>query len=335
MRLLGVLMLSAVAAGAQERIIIDTDCGFFGDDGATIVMLARSPRFKIEAITTVSGNVWNRQASQFVLEILKLVGRSKVPVYMGAQMPLVHTQGMAKMEAGKWGPVTFDGAFSQKLPPDSPVGIRKEDAVQHLIRAVDIAPGELTLVALGPMTNIAMALKLRPDIAKNIKQVFFMGGQYRVAGNASKAAEFNFWFDPEAAQVLLRSAIPNKVMFGLDVTNKAMLDKTGFDEIISVRTRVTERFEDDFGKDYPGFLKNPSATASLFDALVSSWMIEPGAFGGEEKLHLDVETAFGPEYGKVIALDRTLATEATPVRMVNDVDYRRVFQLYRDLLQGK
>lgn len=334
MRLFAAILM-ALPLLAQERIIIDTDCGFLGDDGTTITMLLRSPGFHVEAITAVSGNVWNRQTAGYTLEILKLLGASRVPVYLGAEMPLVHTPGMAEYAHQHWGPIEFRGAFAEKLPPSPPAGIRSGDAVQYLIRAIDRNPGQLTVVALGPFTNIAMAIRLRPDIARKIKRLVFMGGQFRVPGNASKEAEFNFWFDPEAAQVVLRSEIPRKVMFGLDICNRAMLDKAGFDEIVQVRTPLTERFREDFGVRYPGFLRNPQATVSLWDALVAAWMIEPQWFSQSETLHLDVDTRFAPAYGKVIELDRKLAPAATPVEMMNALDYPQVFRLFRDLLQKK
>ncbi|MBL8229093.1 MAG: nucleoside hydrolase [Bryobacterales bacterium] len=320
---------------AQERILIDTDCGFFGDDGTTIAMLLRSSKFRVEAITTVSGNVWSRQTAQYTLEILKLMGASRIPVYMGAELPLVHTPGMAEQAHQKWGPIEFRGAFAEKLPPTPPAGIRKSNAVEYLIRALDASPGQIAIVALGPFTNIAMALRLRPDIAAKIKRLVFMGGQFRVAGNASKEAEFNFWFDPEAAQIVLRSAIREKVMFGLDVCNLAMLDKRGFDEIVQLRTPITERFRADFGERYPGFARNPDAKVSLWDALVAAWMIDPALFSKPESLYLDVDTRFAPAYGKVVELDRKLAPEASPVQMMNALDYPQVFALFRDLLQKR
>jgi inosine-uridine nucleoside N-ribohydrolase len=242
---------------------------------------------------------------------------------------------MAEHAHRSWGPIEFRGAFAEPPPKALPAGIRSSGAVEYLIRAFEREPGRITLVALGPLTNIAMAIRLRPEIARKIKRLVFMGGQFRVPGNASKEAEFNFWFDPEAAQAVLRSEIPQKVMFGLDVCNRAMLDRQGFDQIVRVKTPVTERFHEDFGVRYPGFLKNPQATVSLWDALVAAWMIEPQWFSTPETLFLDVDTRFASSYGKVIELDRNLAPSATPVEMMNALDYPQVFRLFRDLLQKR
>jgi inosine-uridine nucleoside N-ribohydrolase len=316
--------MAGVAAGA-ERVIIDTDCGYFGDDGTAIVMLLGRPDlFRVEGITLVSGNVWARQSAGYVREILRLLKRTRIPVYAGAEMPLVRTAAMAEAEKD----IEFRGAFGETQPPRMPPGIRGQNAVSYLIENVETNPGQITIVALGPLTNLAMALRLRPDIAGKIRRLVFMGGQYRVAGNASKSAEFNFWFDPEAAQVVLRSGIREKVMFGLDVCNKAMLDKAGFDAIASAATPIAARFREDFGVRYPGFLKNPQATVSLWDALVPAWMIDPKLFGTPEHLALDVDTRYGPAYGKVV-------DGASKVAMLNEVNYAKVFEMFRSLMVAR
>ena len=313
MRLAFLLALPALAA---EPVIIDTDCGYFGDDGMAITMFANSAgRFHIEAVTIVSGNVWSGNAIRNTREILDALKLGKTPIIPGEDMPLRHTRGMADEEHRRWGPLEFRGAFGE--PHAALKG--KPQAVEELIRRIEAKPGAITLVALGPMTNIARALDQRPTLARRIRRLVFMGGQYRVAGNASKEAEFNFWFDPEAASIVLRSSIPEKIMFGLDVCNKANLDKAGFDAIIRKRTWITRRFAEDYGKRYPGFYKNPKATVSLWDALVPLWMLDSNLFEPAESLYLDVDTRFGATYGKVVPLDRASAPDATPVQMIHDV----------------
>lgn len=322
------LLVLALSAHAAERMIIDTDCGYFGDDGATIAMLLRAPSTaKVEAITIVSGNVWSASSLRFTRDILKLLGHPQIPIYLGADMPLKHTPAMAEEAHRKWGPLEFRGAFGEKKPPTPKI---PANAVDEIIRRIEAAPGQITIVALGPMTNIALALRKRPAIASEIRRLVFMGGQLRVPGNASKQAEFNFWFDPEAASAVLQSPIRHKIMFGLDVCNRALLDKPGFDAIVKVRTPITRRFAEDFGNRYPAFYKNPKATVSLWDSLVAAWLIAPTLFAPPEPLHLDVDTRFGENYGRV--LERKQAEGATPVSMLNTVNYPGVFALFRDLL---
>src|SRR5260370_22095677 len=126
------------------------------------------------------------------------------------------------------------------------------------------------------MTNIALALRMKPEIATRIKRIVFMGGNIRVPGNASNAAEFNFWFDPEAARIVLRSRIPKKVMFGLDICNTAPIRKAEFDQIAAVRTPITDLFREDLGNRYPAFLKHPEATGYMWDSLAAAYLLDPG-----------------------------------------------------------
>src|SRR2546429_9216072 len=125
------------------------------------------------------------------------------------------------------------------------------------------------------MTNFALALRLRPDIETKTKRIVFRGGNLKAPGNASTAAEFNFWFDPEAARVVLRSRIPNKVMFGLDICNLAPLKKLEFDQIAAAGTAITDLFREDLGNRYPGFLKHPEAVAYMWDSLAAAYLLDP------------------------------------------------------------
>jgi len=320
------LLLLAVAAPPAEKIVFDTDCGFFGDDGAALVMVLRSPeKVQVAAITAVSGNVWAADSAGYLTEILGLLGHPEIKPHVGAQMPLIHTAHMAKLEA----PLEFQGAFGNPVklaPPGQPA------ALDALAAAVRQSPGRITILALGPMTNVAMLLRLHPDLEGKIKRIVFMGGNVHVPGNATAAAEFNFWFDPEAAQAVLRSRIPEKVMFPLDICNRAILNKTRFDEIIAAHTPVTERYKEDYGERYPGFFKNSNATGFLWDELAAAWLLDTGFVTKSETAWLDIDTRFGKTYGATVPLDRRLAPDATPVRVMLDLDYPRLWSLYKRLL---
>lgn len=317
-----------MAGVLSGQIVFDTDSGYFGDDGVALVMLMRSPRRRdIKGITVVSGNVWARAGAPFMARTAKLLGAPDLPVLAGAEAPLIHSAGMVKQER----PLDFAGAFDLPTPRARPAA----GGVDFLIRTVDAAPGRVTIFAIGPMTNLAIALRLRPDLAAKIGALVFMGGSVHAAGNANKTAEFNFWFDPEAAQIVLRSGIRKKVMFALDVCNKVKLTKAVFDQVTAVQTPITDLYREDFGNRYPGFLKNPRAEGSLWDELAASYLIDPSLVKRTESNYLDVETAFGPRYGAVKPLNRALAPEATPVEVVLDMDFERVFQLYKTALTAR
>jgi purine nucleosidase len=335
------LMTTSLPMLAAERIIFDTDSGPFNDDGAALVLLlANVPHPAVSALTIVTGNVWAPQGAEYMLHTLDLMHRPDIPVYVGAHRPLMQTAERAVYAEKHFGPIAFQGAFAEKYPAAHadlrpPYGGRFSDhraesqsAVEHLIDATEKDPGNITILALGPMTNLAMALRLRPDIAGKIKRLVFMGGNVHVPGNASAAAEFNFWFDPEAARIVLRSAIPRKVMFGLDICNRAVLTRRLFDEIIAVDTPVTGIYKQDYGRRYPGFLTNPNAVCYLWDELAAVYLFDPSFVTKTEERHLDVTTEFGPKYGATVDLDRRMAPAATPVEVMLDLDFAKFAQVY-------
>lgn len=330
--------MPSLLGAVRDLVIFDTDSGAFGDDGTALVMLARSPlQVSLEGVTVVPGNVWAAQGAEYMIRILDLLKRPSVPVYLGAEEPLVHTADMAKEAARRWDPLIYTGAFalSRTAPAvASRVALRRprRDGLSFFINEIERHPGQVTVLALGPMTNIAIALRMRPDIETKIKRIVFMGGAYRVPGNASPSAEFNFWFDPEAARIVLRSRIPKKIMFGLDICNQAPMHKSQFDQIASIRSPITDLFREDFGNRYPGFLKHADAVGYLWDSLAAAYLLDPDFVTRYETRYLDVQSNFGQHYGAIVPLDRKLAPSATPVTVMLGLNYNRVFALYRDRL---
>jgi inosine-uridine nucleoside N-ribohydrolase len=340
--LVGMLMTPTLLAAARDIVLFDTDSGLFGDDGAALVMLLRSPsQVLIPGITIVPGNVWHAQGAEYMLHILDLLKLPQVPVYTGAESPLVHTAAMAHESERRWGKLSYMGAFAEKPEEVKPAtGARLTGrkahhaaAVEFLIGEVERHPGEVTILALGPMTNIALALRMKPEIETKIKRIVFMGGNVQVPGNASASAEFNFWFDPEAAQIVLRSRIPQKVMFSLDICNTAPIRKREFDQVIAVRTPITDLYREDLGNRYPAFLQHPEGTAYLWDSLAAGYLLDPEFVTRSETRYLDVLTAWGKFYGSTIPLERRVAPEATPVKVMLALDFKRIFALYKEKLQ--
>lgn len=334
------LLLTLIPVHARELVIIDTDSGVFGDDGAALVMLARSPKqIGIAGVTIVPGNVWARQGAEYTINLMHLLHQTSA-VYTGTWSPILNSTAMAKEFQRRWGPVEYMGAFAMdpreiRMAPGARALGQKaasQSAVQFMIEQVEKHPRQVTLLGLGPLTNIALMLTLRPDLAAKVKQIVLMGGNIKVPGNASKAAEFNFWFDPEAARIVLRSAVPKKVMFALDVCNKAPVKKPQFDQIVTVKTPITALFAEDYGKRYPGFYAHPDATVYMWDSLAAGWLLDPEYAKNIKDTYLDVQTTFGAFYGATVPLDRRLAPDATPVAVVGDVDAKRAWALFRALM---
>jgi inosine-uridine nucleoside N-ribohydrolase len=338
--LAGVLFTPLLCSAGKDYVVFDTDSGLFGDDGAALVMLLRSPaQVSVQAVTLVPGNVWTLQGAEYMFNILDLLKRPLTPVYAGAEKPLLHTMEMAREQEKRWGALSYTGAFAANPASVAPAPggkfnprKAKAGAVAHLIAEIERRPGEVTILALGPMTNIAMALCMRPDIETKIKRIVFMGGAFRVQGNVSQHAEFNFWFDPEAARIVLRSRIPVKVMFSLDICNQAPLRKPEFDQIVAAHTPVTDLYREDMGNRYPGYLKHPDAVGYMWDSLAAAYLLDPEFVTRFETRYLDVQSAWGQGYGATVPLDRKVAPWATPVTLMLGLDLRRVFALYKDRL---
>lgn len=345
LRLIAALLLTApLWSAGREIVLFDTDSCLFCDDGAALVMLMRSPsQVLIPGITVVPGNVWAAQGAEYMLHLLDLLKLPQVPVYTGAETPLLHSAAMAREEARRWGKLSYTGAFAQnpqevKPAPGFKLSVRRphrEGAVEFLIGEIERHPNEVTVLALGPMTNIALALRLRPEIETKIKRIVFMGGNVHVGGNASAAAEFNFWFDPEAARIVLRSRIPQKVMFGLDICNQAPLHKREFDEISAAHTPVADLFRYDLGNNYPGFLQHPQAVSYMWDSLAAAYLLDPDVVTKSETKSLDVLTVWNRFYGATVPLETNVAPDATPVTVMLQPDFPRAYRLLKEKLTAK
>jgi purine nucleosidase len=184
--------------------LIDTDTA--SDDAIALIMAMRAPDVHIAAITAVSGNVDVRQAASNALYVAELCDVT-IPVYVGADKPLNHPNVHAYWYHGSDG-LGGHGFRPQRTTPEA------KEAIEAIVDTISENPG-LTLVALGPLTNIALALHRRPDIVRNVARCVVMGGAYS-GGNVTPAAEYNIWIDPDAAHIVLRSGLPVELI-GLDL----------------------------------------------------------------------------------------------------------------------
>ena len=320
----------------QRRLLVDTDSAVFNDDAAALAMLVRRrDLFELLGVTVVAGNHTVPQGAEHMLHLLELTGAADVPLHLGALAPLVNTAQRAARWEAEWGPIGFKGAFAAEPGVRPPHGgrfastrPRSSDAVAFLIETIELHPDEVTLVALGPLTNVALALRRRPDLAPRIGSLVFMGGNARVPGNVTPAAEFNFWFDPEAAAAVLAAPIPRIVMFGLDITNHAPLHKTRFDRIVAVDTPLTRLMRYDMG---PRFDADPAATAYVWDCITAAWLVDPSIVTVSEGLPITVDTTFGPTCGATV-VGPDGADGGRRVEVMLDLDVERFYALYSDLL---
>jgi purine nucleosidase len=269
-----------------RRIIIDTDPG--QDDAVAILTALASPaELTVEAIVTVAGNVPLSRTSLNALKIVELAGRADVPVYAGAAKPLNRPGVTAEHVHGP------SGLNGPDLPEPT-VALQAENGVDYLVRAFRAAePGAITLCTLGPLTNVALALRQAPDIAPRIKEIVMMAGAYFEGGNITPTAEFNVYVDPEALAEVMAADIP-VVMMPLDVTHKALMTPERLGRIHAIGNRAatavwemltfSERF--DLGKyGWPG--------APLHDPCVIAYLLKPELFGGR---HVNVAVEVAGEF---------------------------------------
>jgi purine nucleosidase len=269
-----------------EPIIIDTDPG--QDDAIAILLaLAAGDRLDLKGIMAVAGNVPVDQTVANVLRICNLARRMDVPVLKGAEAPLVFPLETAEFVCGP------DGLSGADLPP--PEGhVLDQHAVMFLIEQLHQADDHsVTLCPLGPLTNIALALRLAPEIKSKIKQIVLMGGAMNL-GNMTPAAEFNFYADPHAAAVVFTSGLP-LVMFGLNVTHQAIGTEEHNATFASLGTATGRAIYGMLTRPRPGGLG--TMAHPLHDPCVIAFLLWPELFTGRE-CYVAIDTSDGPLRGR-------------------------------------
>lgn len=261
----------------DERAAVVLDCDPGQDDAMAILLAAR--HLDVVGITTVHGNQSLDKVTRNALQVLTLAGLEHIPVHPGAARPLV---GEAHHAAEVHGDSGLDGA---RLP-EAGVGPRARHAVDF-IRAAAVEHAPLTLVATGPLTNVAIALRLDPTLAERLERISLMGGAV-AAGNVTPVAEFNVWADPEAARLVFASGVPIR-MSGLDLTHQALVGPRELDRLRGGGGRVAGACADLLGF-YSRRVRARTglAGAPLHDPCAVAWTVDPGLVEARP-MHVDVE----------------------------------------------
>jgi inosine-uridine nucleoside N-ribohydrolase len=259
-----------------------------------LMLALQSPEFEILGITTVAGNDSVERATSDVLRMLEIANQATIPVYVGANMPLVHEKSeYAVRRHGNW--------YSDEVPEAPPGGFARktaesETAVPFIVRTVMSRPHEVTLVAIGPLTNIAQAIRAEPEFAVSVKRLVIMGGAVARlpdgAGNITPNAEFNFWVDPEAAYVTLRSGIPIELS-PLNVSRKSALTKEWYERMVAINTPLTQLLKDTLGRR---FESDPDRSWFMYDQIAVASIIDP-TLVTSQRMYVDVNIDHGISYG--------------------------------------
>ena len=280
----------------KRKIILDCDPGH--DDAIAILLMLSSPE-EIEClgITVSAGNVSLDLTTNNTLRVLALINEYKIPVFKGCPRPLVNQLVTAEHVHGETG---LDTRSGNSLPP--PINEpEKEHAVNFIINQLrNSKPNEITLVATGPLTNIAAVLAMDPDAFYKAKQLIIMGGAGFEPGNITPAAEFNIFVDPQAAKSIFESGI-DLIMFGLDVTHKMLITQNRLKDLFNCSEKIGPVVADllTFFNAYDT-KKYGWDGAPLHDPCTIAWLIKPEIFKGKE-MSVKIETNDGPAYGRTIA----------------------------------
>ncbi len=318
---LNVSLLRAVAA-EPRRIIIDDDAF-----GLMHYMLLNAPDVEVLGITTVSGNTWANRVTAQSLRGLEISGDTDVPVMEGATFPLLNSEQLTQRFEGLYGKLVWKGAWmrewvepTQQTQPtyygpfeevelpggNAKIAAADEIAANFLVRMVRKYPGEISIFATGPMTNLALAQRLDPRFAELAKELIYMGGSLgprQVLDNRSAAEfarefvnsprrEFNVFWDPEAASIVARSPWRRIVMVPVDPSTATQITPQLKERLAAVAS--PELAKTIAGLE-PGF--------PLWDEIAAAVWLKPDLVRESRELYVDVDTAFGPGYGNTLSWD--------------------------------
>ena len=290
---------------AKTPLIIDCDPG--KDDAVALLMAFASPEIELLAITTVAGNVGLEKTSRNALRICELGGREHMAVHAGCPRPMLKPLGTAVRVHGE------DGLAGATLP-DPVMALRPDHAVDFLVDSLMASAGDITLAALGPLTNLALAIIKQPEIIPRLREIVLMGGACS-GGNVTPYAEFNIHTDPHAAAVVFGAGAP-LTMIGLDVTHQAIATPERVRAIAAIERPATAAVARMLTLD----LERRGGGALLHDPCVIAYLLAPELFSGEA-MAVTVETADGERLGQ------TVVTAPGNINVLKQIDADGFFEL--------
>ena len=307
-----------------KRIIFDTDPGI--DDACAILLALASPEVTVEGLSVVHGNCSVEQGTTNALSVLELAHASHIPVAKGCELPLVQPSLLAPETHGDLGL----GYARLATPRSQPIA---RHAVDFLIEKILASPGEITLVAIGPLTNVALAIRQEPHLVEALKDIIVMGGALRYEGNTTALAEFNTYVDPHAAQIVYHAGIPTTLV-PLDVTYQCILtlnDVSRLQEVdspittfVAEATRFYMEFHDEYQEIEGCVINDPLALALTFAPELCEY----------RDLPVEVDLSGGISMGKTVADFYNYGKKPANVKVALGVRARDFIELFVERIKS-
>jgi purine nucleosidase len=303
--------LASSLIAQRPKVIVDQDArGPASTDMNSILMFAQSPDVDVLGVTIVTGDQWVKEETAHTLRALEIAGRSDIPVVPGAEGPLVNSKEESEVWEQQFGTLNFKGAWSPRsyhapdvipemaegTPTTKPLN---EHAVDFIIRMVHKYPGEVTIWAGGPLTNIALAIRKDPELVSLGKELVLMGGGLNVslAGiqRENGRREFNWWFDPEAVRIVMSAPWKKITMTPNDVSIKTSLSKELQDRISKVDTPLTQYLT-----------KYTRPGGYMWDEIAVAAFLDPSIITEQKELYVNIDIYHGASYGQTIFVDKSV-----------------------------
>ncbi|MDQ2691457.1 MAG: nucleoside hydrolase, partial [Chloroflexota bacterium] len=295
------------------------------DDALAFLLALASPEIQLEALTTTQGNVTLEKATQNALSVLELAGMSQIPVSAGSVLPLVQPLRASAHVHGE------SGIGNSRLPAPKAKPVVGH-AVDYLIEHVMAEPGEISIFPIGPLTNIAMALRKEPGFAKAVKQLVIMGGAILEYGNITPLAEFNIYVDPHAAHIVFHSGIPI-TLIPLDVTHKCLLKQEHIDRLVKIDSPISRFIRDAVEVYLEASFRLGYEGSALHDPLTLATIIAPELLTLKE-YYVDVDISGGVAMGKTFADILNVTKKPANMSVAMDVRGEEFVELFLRRMEG-
>lgn len=328
-------------AQQKEKVILDSDMVEVFDDGIAMMMLAKAPNIDLLGVTIVIGNTWVPEGTAYALRQLECIKRTDIPVVPGIRQPIYPNRfqtiknerilfGIGDAYVGAAGyeePKSWQSVYLNHYGAEPTVKPLDMKAVNFIIDEVKANPNEITIIEIGTCVNLAAAVRIAPEIIPLIKRVVYMGGSFFRPGNTTPTSEFNWWLDPEAAKIAIRSPFKEQIIVGLDVCEKMQFKKDRYDEITNIiqnpdiKTMMKRNFLNTL------FLENPECTHYIWDVIAASIVIDPTLIKEEVTRYVDVNSQFGFSYGQAVAFQNNQPIGSQQARILLTVDQDKLWEM--------